>query len=33
MLQIQGEYVLTREGLYQFLVVPPSRKETFGKFA
>lgn len=32
-LQIQGEYVLTREGLYQFLVVPPSRKETFGKFA
>jgi hypothetical protein len=32
-LNIQGQYALTRQSLYQFVKVPPSRNETFGQFA
>jgi hypothetical protein len=32
-LQIQGEYVVTREGIYQFQAVPPSPPETFCAWA
>ena len=31
--RIEGQYVLTRVELYQFVRVPPFRKETFADFA
>jgi hypothetical protein len=31
--RIEGQYALTRVELYQFVLVPPFRKETFAEFA
>jgi hypothetical protein len=31
--RIEGQYALTRVELYQFVRVPPFRKETFAEFA